>query len=74
MSDTIRTGEATLRALLEAGEQRLAVLLDRSRRLMVERDPETLLRLVTSAAVDIAQTRVCGVGIADDNGGFERLV
>src|SRR5262245_23737602 len=74
MSDTIRTGEATLRALLDAGEQRLAVLLDRSQRLRAERDPETLLRLVTSAAVDFAKTRVCGVGITDDNGGFERLV
>jgi GAF domain-containing protein len=74
MSDTFRTGEATLRALLDAGEQRLAVLLDRSQRLMAERDPATLLRLVTSAAVDIAQARACGVGITDDNGGFERLV
>ena len=74
MSDTVRTGEAALRALLDAGEQRLAVLLDRSQRLMAERDPETLLRLVTSAAVDIAQTRACGVGITGDNGGFERLV
>jgi hypothetical protein len=61
MSSIIRIGEATLRALLDAGEQRLALLLHRSQRLMAERDPETLLRLVTSAAVDIAQN-VLGVG------------
>jgi signal transduction histidine kinase len=71
MSDTIRTGEATLRTLLDAGDQRLAVLLAQSQRLMTERDPAALLRQVASAAREITQARIAGVGIASDDGRFD---
>jgi len=74
MSDTIRNREATLRALLDAGAQRLAVLLEQSQRLMRERDPVALLRQVASTAREITQARIAGVGILGDNGRFEDVV
>jgi two-component system, cell cycle sensor histidine kinase and response regulator CckA len=74
MSDTTASGDETLRALLHTGERRLAVLLEQSQRLMAERDPHALLRHVASAAREITEARIAGVGIVDDDGRFEDLV
>jgi PAS domain S-box-containing protein len=74
MSDTPGSADEPLRALLDTGERRLAVLLEQSQRLMAERDPEALLRHVASAARQITEARIAGVGIAGDNGRLEDLV
>jgi PAS domain S-box-containing protein len=74
MSDTPGSVEEPLRALLDTGERRLAVLLEQSQRLMAERDPDALLRHVASAARDITEARIAGVGIVSDDGVLADLV
>jgi signal transduction histidine kinase len=73
MSDT-GSAEEPLRALLDTGERRLAVLLEQSQRLMAERNPDALLRHVASAARDITEARIAGVGIVSEGGRLEDLV
>jgi PAS domain S-box-containing protein len=68
MSETTRSGEDALRALLDTGERRLALLLEQSQRLMAERDPAALLRHVAVAAREITQAQIAGVGIMSDDG------
>jgi len=74
MSANPHSGEQTLRALLDTGERRLAMLLEQLQRLMAERDPSALLPRVASAAREITEARIAGVGIISDDGGFEDLV
>jgi PAS domain S-box-containing protein len=74
MSDTSRSGEDTLRVLLDPGERRLAVLLEQSQRLMAEHDPEALLGHVASAAREITEARIAAVGIVADDGRFQDMV
>src|SRR5262245_57704359 len=75
MSETTRSGEEALRALLDTGERRLALLLEQSQRLMAERDPANLLRHVAAAAREITQAQIASVGIMGDDGRrFEDLV
>jgi two-component system cell cycle sensor histidine kinase/response regulator CckA len=75
MSDSNRDREEKSRALLAAGDRRMALLLEHSQRLMAERDPVALLRHVASAARDITEAAIAGVGIVGDNGTrFEDLV
>src|SRR5262245_11402898 len=74
MSDTPGSREEPLRALLDTGERRLAVLLEQSQRLMAERDPEALLRHVASAAREITEARIAGVGIVGHGGRLDDLV
>jgi two-component system, cell cycle sensor histidine kinase and response regulator CckA len=75
MSDSNRDREEKSRALLAAGDRRMALLLEHSQRLMAERDPVALLRHVASAARDITEAAIAGVGIVSDNGTrFEDLV
>jgi PAS domain S-box-containing protein len=75
VSDSTRGGEEKLLALLETGERRLANLLEHSQRLIAQRDPSALLRHVASAARDITQASIAGVGIMSEAGDqFEDLV
>jgi signal transduction histidine kinase len=74
MSDPPGTGDESLGSTLDTSERRLAVLLEQSQRLMAERDPEALLRHVASAARDIIQARIAGVGIVGDDGSLEDFV
>jgi signal transduction histidine kinase len=68
MSETTRSAEEALRALLDTGERRLVLLLEQSQRLMAERDPAALLRHVAAAAREITQAQIAGVGIMSDDG------
>ena len=73
MPDVNRAGDR-LRALLDSGERRLALLLEHSQRLMAERDPAALLRHVAAAAREITEAAIAGVGVLNDDGGFADLV
>ncbi len=59
---------------LETGAQRMALLLEEAQRLMAERDPAALLRMVCAAARPLTRASIVSVGVVNEGGVVEELV
>jgi PAS domain S-box-containing protein len=62
------------RLTVDTGAERMALLLEQAQRLMAERDPAALLRMVCAAARPLTQARIVGIAVAGDEAVVDDVV